>query len=98
MYYFILGCICSAIYAYLCKTNKVGWRDSFDNPHYENKGFTVLSLLFCIFVLLLIVGAYGWVWNVIKLVNSDFIITSGMSIGRVLGVFVLPLGSIIGFM
>lgn len=43
-------------------------------------------------------GAYGWVWNIIKLVQSDFIITSGMSIGRVIGVFVLPVGSILGFM
>ena len=45
---------------------------------------------------LIITGMIGWVLNIIKLLNSDFI-PSGLDILRVVGIFIAPLGAIIGF-
>ncbi len=46
--YYISVVFCIAVYAYFCKTNSVPWRDSYQEPFYDNKGFTVMSLLFCV--------------------------------------------------
>ena len=60
-------------------------------------GFTVTELLIggggFPFVLAAI---FGWGWNVVKIATSDFELT-GMLIARVIGVFVPPVGSIIGY-
>lgn len=47
------------------------------------------------FVVVLIIGI-GWVMNIIKLISCDWII-SGEEVLRVVGIFVAPLGGILGW-
>jgi hypothetical protein len=61
---------------------------------YEN--FIIKAFSFLIYALPLAM-VIGWILNIVELVQSEFVITSGMSIARVIGVFVPPLGSILGF-
>jgi len=58
-------------------------------------GFTALELIITI---VYIVGIWGWVWNIIKIVESGFDIITGMFIVRCIGVFIAPLGAVIGFL
>jgi hypothetical protein len=47
-------------------------------------------------VLILLVAAFsGWIANIIKLVHLD--VFSGEMVARAIGVFVAPLGAILGF-
>lgn len=40
----------------------------------------------------------GWIMNLVKLVNGgDLQFDAGMTLARVVGIFVVPLGSILGF-
>jgi hypothetical protein len=55
------------------------------------KAFTFLM---CVVPVAMVIG---WILNIVKLVQSEFVLTSGMSIARAIGVFVAPLGSILGF-
>lgn len=49
-----------------------------------------------IFALLLFVAAvYGWVCNIISIIHADGV--TGMVIARVAGVFVAPLGAVLGY-
>jgi hypothetical protein len=55
--------------------------------------------IFGLFYLLIIaVGVVGWIWNIVKIVGavSDPITT--MFIIRCVGVFLAPLGAILGFL
>lgn len=50
---------------------------------------------------LLVIGLWitlivGWVLNIIAIANADFSVFTGVLILRVIGVFVAPLGSIMG--
>lgn len=61
------------------------------------KKHTDYGLGFSIFVLLLLAAAiYGWVCNIIAIIHADALFT-GMTIARIIGVFVAPLGSVLGF-
>ena len=47
-------------------------------------------------ILLLAVG--GWISNIVKLaLHGDLFLHSGMTIARVVGFFVPPIGSVLGF-
>ena len=46
--YYVSVVFCIVVYAYFCKTNNIPWRDSYCYLSYDNNGFTVLSLLFCV--------------------------------------------------
>jgi prepilin-type N-terminal cleavage/methylation domain-containing protein len=59
------------------------------------KGFTAIELLVVLFVLL---GGIGWVWNIVKIVQSGFDVITGLFIARCIGVFVAPLGAILGYL
>lgn len=40
----------------------------------------------------------GWIMNLVKLVNGgDLQFDAGMTLARVVGIFVVPVGSILGF-
>ena len=40
----------------------------------------------------------GWIMNLVKLVNGgDLQFDAGMTLARVVGVFIVPVGSILGF-
>lgn len=63
----------------------------------NQKGFTILGLT--VFILW-IVGVVGWVWNIVKLVDSFTTIAAitGMEIIRIIGIFLAPLGVIMGYL
>lgn len=63
------------------------------------KGFTSVELIMSLMMsLMMIIGAWGWTWNIIKIVGSDFDPLAGMVILRCIGVFVVPLGVVLGFL
>jgi len=47
---------------------------------------------------LVLAAVGGWIWNVVKIVGTIDAAVTGMFVARVIGVFVAPLGSILGFM
>ena len=59
------------------------------------KGFTVVELVLCIVGGL---GTWGWIWNIVKITGSDFDPLTGMVILRCIGVFIAPLGAVLGFL
>lgn len=57
---------------------------------------TVLSI-YAAWFLVVLAGCVGWVWNIVKLINSDFSAMSGMLVARILGVPIPPLGAVLGY-
>ena len=53
--------------------------------------------LLTVYVVLAIGGSIGWVMNIIALIHTNFTPLTGMVVARVIGVFVAPLGAILGF-
>ena len=49
-----------------------------------------------IVLLIVLLTAYGWVANIVKLVSSDIITT--LEIVRIIGIFLAPLGAILGYL
>lgn len=47
---------------------------------------------------IVLLGIGGWVANVVKLVGSSFDPLTGMVVARAIGVFIAPLGSVLGFL
>jgi hypothetical protein len=58
-------------------------------------GSAVLGLLVSI---ILLAGVVGWVWNIVKIVGTFSDVLTGMFIARCIGVFVAPLGAVLGFL
>jgi hypothetical protein len=49
-------------------------------------------------ILLIVGAAIGWVWNIVKLVQILDLSVTGMLVARAIGVFVAPLGAILGYL
>jgi hypothetical protein len=60
----------------------------------RNKGYTSVEL---VLVLLTVLGAGGWIANIVKLVGMNFDPITGMLIVRAAGIFIAPLGAVMGF-
>lgn len=58
-------------------------------------GYTGIELFI---VVLAMVGVGGWIANIVKLVGMDFGVITGMLVARVAGIFVAPLGAVLGFL
>lgn len=58
------------------------------------RGFTAFELFI---VVLVLGGVGGWVANIVKLADMDFGAITGMLVIRAVGIFVAPLGSVMGF-
>ena len=58
-------------------------------------GFTIVKLLI---VVVGVLGFGGWIANIVKLIGSNFDPLTGMVIARAIGVFVAPLGAVLGFL
>lgn len=56
--------------------------------------FTSVELAIVVIVL---VGVGGWVANIVKLTGESFDPITAMAVIRSIGVFVAPLGSVLGF-
>lgn len=61
------------------------------------QGFTSTEMIVAFWAVIAIVAVWGWVWNIIKLVDMCCDI-SGMLIVRAAGIFVPPLGAVMGFL
>lgn len=48
-----------------------------------------------VFLVVALLGLIGWVMNIVKLVTAD--VFAGMEIARVAGIFVAPLGAVLGW-
>ncbi len=58
------------------------------------RGFTVDILK----VSLIVVCFGGWIANIVKLIGSNFDPLTGMVVARVIGIFMYPLGVVLGFL
>jgi hypothetical protein len=62
------------------------------------RGFTAIELFLVVVIPLSIVG---WGWNIVKIVQSmpdGLVGITGMFVARCIGVFVAPLGVILGYL
>jgi len=50
-----------------------------------------------VWIVVALIGVGGWIANIVKLIGMNFEPITGMAVGRVVGVFVPPLGAILGF-
>ena len=62
------------------------------------KRVTVSGQLALVLLIVALVGAWGWISNIIKLASMDFGGVTGMLVLRAIGVFVAPLGVVLGFL
>lgn len=60
----------------------------------KQKGFTVVELLFC---MLALVGVFGWIANIWQLVSMMTDPTSALLVLKIVGIFVAPFGSVLGW-
>jgi prepilin-type N-terminal cleavage/methylation domain-containing protein len=58
------------------------------------KGFTLTE---AIVVLVILVGGWGWIWNIVKLISMNLDPITGLLIVRAIGIFVPPVGAIVGY-
>jgi hypothetical protein len=56
---------------------------------------TSLGLLMYLAFIVVIIG--GWVMNLVEIVNYDFASITGMIILRIAGIFIAPLGAVLGW-
>jgi len=57
--------------------------------------FVRLGFLFA-YLVVIVGGTYGWVLNIIAILNIEEFVLSGKIVLAVIGIFVAPLGSIMG--
>ena len=63
---------------------------------FKQKGFAEYFSLFMLAIVLL--GAVGWVWNIVKIIGTGFDVFTGMLIARCIGAFIAPLGAVLGYL
>ena len=64
-----------------------------------NKPFTLVELLIALFTFAVTIGgSYGWVMNIVKVFGSSFDPIAGQVVLRVVGIFVPPLGAVMGYL
>lgn len=61
----------------------------------KQAGFTSVQLLV---VFVFVLGAIGWVANIVKIINTGFDVFTGLLIARCIGVFVAPVGAVLGYL
>ena len=69
-------------------------------PNKSRAGFTIMEVFVVFLVLLIITMICGWCINIYKvftiLMYSDTIVWSGSLICRIIGIFIAPMGSVLG--
>ncbi len=56
----------------------------------------LLSISLAAYVVAVIVGFYGWAENILKIIHTMDDPVTGLFIARIAGVFLAPLGAILG--
>ena len=44
-----------------------------------------------------VVFIVGWIWNIVQIVHSSFSPLTGLLIMRIIGVFMAPVGAVLGY-
>ena len=57
-------------------------------------GYTLTEIIIAAIVL---AGGWGWIWNIIKLIHMGLDPITGLLIVRAIGIFVFPVGMIVGY-
>ena len=60
----------------------------------KQKGFTSSEL---IVVIVLLIGIVGWIMNIVAIAHANINEISGLLILRIIGIFVAPLGAVLGY-
>ena len=60
----------------------------------KQKGFTAVELTV---VIVLLAGVVGWIMNIVTIAHANFNEITGMFILRIIGIFVAPLGAVLGY-
>lgn len=60
----------------------------------RQSGWTVWEALIAVIIL---AGGWGWIWNIIKLAGMGLDPLTGLLILRAVGIFVFPVGMIVGY-
>jgi len=64
----------------------------------KQKGNAIISLIGILIILAMAIGAgTGWVLNIIAIAHANFNDITGLLVLRIIGVFVAPLGAILGY-
>lgn len=64
---------------------------------FKQKGFAGTELFVIGWIMLLLFAAGGWIANIVKIINTGFDVFTGLLIARCIGVFVAPLGAVLGY-
>lgn len=56
---------------------------------------TWLAIIAAVVVMIASVG--GWVANIVKIIGADFDPLTGMLVARIVGIFLAPLGAVLGY-
>jgi hypothetical protein len=64
----------------------------------RNKQSRNSNAIYIFFAPLFIGAFYGWVLNIIDIFNSSFSEITGILVLRVIGVFIAPLGAVLGYL
>lgn len=62
--------------------------------YFKQKGFTIIELLFS---LAFIAGFIGWIMNIVDIVHAIHNPITLMLILRMVGIFIFPLGMVLGY-
>jgi len=60
----------------------------------NQKGFTLFEVMAVLFI---IAAIGGWITNIVVIAHSDFNHIDGMLVIRVIGIFLAPLGAVLGY-
>lgn len=55
------------------------------------------ALVGIVVIVLTIAAIYGWVMNIVAITQSEFIPITGLLILRIVGIFISPLGAVLGW-
>lgn len=61
-------------------------------------GFTLVEGFGLVWLVVILAGIGGWIANIVKLVGMDFASVTGLMVVRAIGIFLAPLGAVMGFL
>lgn len=56
-----------------------------------------MKAIVLVWLAIIIAGGYGWIMNIVSLAGMDAVLSTGMGILRIVGIFVAPLGAVLGY-
>lgn len=54
-------------------------------------------IVFWFALLAVCVGGVGWIWNIVKIIDTCCAVIDGMLVMRIIGIFIAPIGAIVGY-